>query len=642
MSFAWPTVLFLLIVPAALLAWELTHQRRTAAAARPKILRAEAGARSLKLSEFAASPTSAVGGGPRVWLAIGLALATIALARPQWGRLEEPVFDQSREILLAVDLSRSMLTADIKPSRLERGKLLIQSLLEKLEGERVGLVLFAGTAFLQSPLSADYEILREFLPALGPDFLPEGGTNYGALLETAIQAFSATNSADRFLVVLSDGEATDDDWRSRLDEVKDKNIRVISLGVGTAGGALIPDGAGGLVKDDRGAVVLSKLEVATLQELAQKTDGVYRDASSWVDVAALVNETIEAGRKGEFVEKNTIRLVERFQWPLALGLWCLFVSFCYEFPVRPRPRDIRLAAVSPPRRSGGVGGGATHAALALFILLGASLYPVSGFAAVSLGTQPTAAGSPDPTSVASAGATAAKPEPTPLAKIVGRLSSLATPTGRDWAELGRETVTWGSKLLSAQQTVPEGPVRDALAATELGERLDPKTADWPKLREELEALLQKSDEQKEQEQQQEKNDEQQKQDQDKQKQDQEKSDSKKEQDPSGEPQDQQKQDPQKQDDPAQKNESPADQKPPGESAFGDMDKKEEPPPPPEENTQKVGGAPDVPQEQKEQTDPALALPLQKLDQLRDQDSPAELFQMMEGEKKASKKTGKDW
>jgi Ca-activated chloride channel family protein len=82
------------------------------------------------------------------------------------------VFDQSREILLAVDLSRSMLTPDVKPSRLDRTKLLIQSLLEKLGGERVGLVVFAGTSFLQAPLSADYEILREFLPALGPDFLP--------------------------------------------------------------------------------------------------------------------------------------------------------------------------------------------------------------------------------------------------------------------------------------------------------------------------------------------------------------------------------------------------------------------------------------------------------------------------------------
>ena len=236
-----------------------------------------------------------------------------------------------------------MLAQDVKPSRLDRAKLLIQSLLEKLQGERVGLVVFSGTAFLQSPLSADYEILREFLPALNPEFLPEGGTNYGALLETSLQAFGASAAADRFLIILSDGEATDDEWKSKSDELKKNGIRVIGLGVGTANGAKIPDGSGGLVKDDRGAVVLSKLESGTLQQLAQETNGAYHDASAWVDLASLVNETIDAGRKGQFVEKNTVRLVERFQWPLAFGLWCLFVSFCYEFPVRPKPREIHLA-----------------------------------------------------------------------------------------------------------------------------------------------------------------------------------------------------------------------------------------------------------------------------------------------------------
>src|SRR6185503_15254612 len=171
---------------------------------------------------------------PRAWLCAGLMLAVIALARPQWGRLEEPVFDQSREILLAIDLSRSMLTPDVRPTRLDRAKLLIQSLLEKL----------AGASFLQSPLSADYEILREFLPALNPDFLPEGGSNYGALIETSLQAFGASGSADRFLVILSDGEATDEDWKSRLDDLKKKGIRVIGLGVGTTSGGMIPDSNG--------------------------------------------------------------------------------------------------------------------------------------------------------------------------------------------------------------------------------------------------------------------------------------------------------------------------------------------------------------------------------------------------------------
>ncbi|MCC7196536.1 MAG: VWA domain-containing protein, partial [Gemmatimonadaceae bacterium] len=170
-------MLWLLAAPLALIAWELRHRRRIEAVTRPKILRAEAGPNSLQVVDAGRAAGAAAGFHPRFWLCAGLFLAVVALARPQWGRLEEPVFDQAREILLAIDLSRSMLTPDVKPSRLARTKLLIQSLLEKLSGERVGLVVFSGTSFLQAPLSADYEILREFLPALGPDFLPEGGTN---------------------------------------------------------------------------------------------------------------------------------------------------------------------------------------------------------------------------------------------------------------------------------------------------------------------------------------------------------------------------------------------------------------------------------------------------------------------------------
>jgi Ca-activated chloride channel family protein len=629
MSFAWPHVFWLLIAPAALLWWELTHQRRAAAVGRPKILRAEAGPRSLVLADRQSSTPRGIR--PRIWLCVGLALTLAALARPQWGRLEEPVFDQSREILLAIDLSRSMLTPDVKPSRLDRTKLLIQSLLEKLAGERVGLVVFSGTAFLQSPLSADYEILREFLPALNPGFLPEGGTNYGALIEAALQAFGASGAADRFLVILSDGEATDDEWKSRGDELAKKNIRVIGLGVGTTAGGMIPDGSGQFVKDERGAVVLSKLESATLQQLAQQTNGVYRDASAWVDVASLVNETIEKGRKGQFVEKNTIRLVERFQWPLALGLWCLIASFCYEFPVRPRPRDVRL---SPSKSDPGIRKPETAkfaVTLGLGLFVATLAFPPLGVAAVSLGKQPPAtpqAAAPTP------------PEPSPLAKIVSRLAGAETRTGRDWAELGRETATWGSRLQSEKQPVPEGPVRDALSAVELGSKLEPKATDWAKLREELEALLKKpEDEQQQQQDKPDKNDQQQ--DQDQQKQD--KKTEQKKQDKSGQsqssPQDQKDSDKQEQ---SQKQESkPPEQKPAGESAFGDMNKKEEPPPPPQ-NSQKVGGAPEKPEQAPEPVDPSLALPMQKLEQLRNQDSPAQLFQLMEGDKKPAKKSGKDW
>jgi Ca-activated chloride channel family protein len=637
MTFATPQLLWLLLAPVALLVWELTHRRRSASLTRPKILRAEAGASGLRLSALSSQLSAASSSArPRYWLTLGLALAITALARPQYGRLEEPVFDQSREILLAIDLSRSMLAPDVKPSRLERAKLLIQSLLEKLEGERVGLVVFAGTSFLQSPLSADYEILREFLPALGPEFLPQGGSNYGALLDASIQAFSSTNAADRFLVILSDGEATDEDWKKRTDELKKKNIRVLGLGIGTPGGAMIPDGTGGFIKDERGAVVLSKLESTTLQELATATGGVYRDASGWLDLAGLVKETVEAGQKGQFLEKNTIRLAERFQWPLALGLWCLLVSFYAELPVRPRPRDIKLTPhpqPTPPSAPRPLATAVVSLALCALVL------------------GPWALGITPAKPSASAPADTPAPASDALAKIIGRVAAAETRTARDWAELGRETVTWGGRLQSEQQQIPEGPVRDALAAVDAGAKLDPKTADWPKLREELAALLKQSEDQKQDQQKQDEKDQQDQkdkqdqkdqQDKDQKNQDQKKSDK---QDPSKDQKDsqQEKSDEQKKQDQQQQDKD--DQAKQGESAFGDMKKNEPPPPAPPEDpgTQKVGGQPEKKESEQQPADPSLALPLQKLEQLRNQDSPAHLFQLMEGDKKSAPKTkGKDW
>jgi len=361
MSFYWPHLLWLLAIPLVLALAALVRRVRVTPAAHPKILHATAAARTLRLDPdtHSGNPQSEIrnpkSAKPRLFLILGLSLAILALARPQWGRIEVPVFDQSREILIALDLSRSMLSPDVKPDRLDRARLLISSLLDKLKGERVGLIIFSGTAFLQSPLSADYEILREFLPQLNTTYLPEGGTNYRALLQTALDSFRATDTAggaDRYLIILSDGEATDDNWQPLVDQLKAKNIRVIALGVGTADGWMIPDGTGGYVKDDRGAVVRSKLNPATLQDLATTTKGRYTDASSWVDIAQLIDSTVATGRKGEFREENRIRLAERYQWPLAVALLLLALSYWREFPVRPKPRDLRPAITPKPATEG--------------------------------------------------------------------------------------------------------------------------------------------------------------------------------------------------------------------------------------------------------------------------------------------------
>lgn len=595
MTFAWPFLLWLLIVPAVWLAWEFARPRRASSTEHPNILQAEAGMRSVEIRERESRPEG-LGSQSRVrgWLALGLAFGIVGLARPQWGWVDEPVFDQSREVIVALDLSRSMMTADVKPSRLERAKLLIQSLLDRLVGERIGMVVFSGTAFLQSPLSADYEILREFLPSLGPDFMPEGGTNYGALIDTAADAFGTGPGADRFLIILSDGEATDDNWRSHVRRLTDKGIRVIGLGVGTAAGALIPDGSGGYVKDDRGAIVMSKLESDTLRELADKTGGVYRDASTWVDLAQVIRSTVDAGQKGRFVEKNTIRYVERFQWALAPALLCLFISFWREFPVRPKPRHIRLGAAAAS-------------------LLCAIFFPTLARAAAKTESAPLP------------GAL--------LGRIVARMSAQNSSSARDWSELATETATWGEQLQSAGQRVPEGPVHDGLAAVDSGSALDPRAADWEKLRSRLEALLRKPEDKKEQQQQQ------------NQKQDQSKS--RQSQQNQGSPQQNQKQDqPQNgsQSNPqsspkSEPNQAPS-SPPPDSSGFGKM---KPPAQPPQSGTQQVGGAPEHKRPDPAEADPALAAPLQKLEQVRAQDSPAELYQMIENnEPHPAPKQGKNW
>ena len=598
MSFHSPHLLWLLVPLLLLFSWELARHTARAATHWPNIARAWAGAFEVSLG---AKHTTAETR-PRLWLWFGLTLCLIALARPQWGLIEEQVFDQSREVLIAVDLSRSMLAADVKPSRLDRSKLLIQSLLDGLKGERVGLVLFAGTAFLQSPLSSDYEILREFLPAMNPDYLPEGGSNYKAMLETSIQAFG-TSTADRYLIVLSDGESTDEDWKSLTDGLKQKGIRVIGLGVGTTAGSFITDAAGGFIKDERGAVVLSRLNSATLQELAQVTGGAYTDASAWVDLAGLLKKTVEAGRKGEFSEKNAARLMERYQWFLAPGVLLLLISFWAEFPVRPRERALPLG----PTRGRSITQ-VTAALLIIFLVM-----------------------APSPSADAAEGSqdTLAKP----LVTAVARLAENNALAASDCAELAQTTITYGQRVKTAQQHPAENVVRDALQAVDLGEKLERKAADWPHLRQELEALLKKEEPPPE---------DKKPQDQDKKKQDQtQKQEQQKDQ---SSQQDQQKSDQQKSD------QSPPAEPPPAKDkdAFGNMqeqknqppEKKPTPPPPPP-GTQKVGGQQDKKPDNQLQ-DPELAMPLQKLEQVRNQDSPAKLQQLMQGQPQKPKAKGKDW
>jgi len=590
MRFAWPYVLLLLLVPSLLLLRNLLRRARgPQEGGRSRILAATTEGNSLQVTQTASA-------GPRrrslrLWTLLSAMLAILALARPQWGVIEDPVFEQSREILIGLDLSRSMQADDTKPSRLSRAKLLVQSLLERLQGERVGLVVFSGTAFLQSPLSTDYEILQDLLPDLGPDFLPEGGTAYRALLKTSLDAFSTTSNADRFLVILSDGEALDDDWKPLIASLKERNVRVISLGVGTTQGAMIPDGSGGLVKDERGAAVLSRLEPATLQELASATNGTYRDASTWIDVSALIRETVEKGQQGAFVEKRSVRHEERYQWPLAASLLCALVALLLEFPVRIRPRHLGRHARSAAT---------TTAALGLLLL---------GLPQQRLQAEDT-------------------PQEPALIGTVRSLSEKDRLVEADCARLSNETLAWGKGLRESGQPIPPGAVRDGIDAVNLGASLNPKSADWPTLRKNLEALLAAKDKPKQ------KPEEKQEQKQEP-KQQQDKEQSKPESQDKNEQQQQQQQQQQE----SRQDESKQSQ----QKAFDNMQKAQQPTPP--EEMQTVGGP-----DEKKPTDPqdsSMLIPLERLKKVKEQDSPGHLFEMMDKEGKErktspSKSPKKNW
>ena len=612
MTFAWPLVLWLLLCPAVMLGLELRRRRRQPDSAHPHILRAEAAATRVDLVE---GGSDLPGAKPRLWLWLGVSLGIVALARPQWGRLDEPVFEQSREILIAMDLSRSMLTPDVKPSRLERSKLLVQSLLDRLQGERVGLVVFSGTAFLQSPMSADYEILREFLPALGPDFLPEGGTNYKDLLQTSIDAFGSSAAADRFLIILSDGEATDDDWKDQISVLQKKGIKVIGLGVGTKEGSMIPDGSGGFLKDETGAVVKSHLESETLRQLATATGGIYTDASRWVDLASLVHSTVDEGKKGRFTEHNSVRLAERFQWALAPALCLLLISFWRELPVMPKPRKVTLT------RAGSSGVLAACVSLAFAMELRAADAPTSADT---------------------------------LGKMIARVSAADNRSALDWSEIAHQTVDWGNHIQSQHQPVPEGPVHDALAAVGLGRAIDPNATNWDKVQEQLNELLKKAEPTPPpksptpppQQQNQNSN------------QDSKPQDPKKQPTPPPSKDSSQKQSPKdeaskpqeggQQGDAGQRpgEPKPPQGKPPGSSAFGDLSPKDKPQhdSQPSTPTQKVGGTREKEPYDPAKADPSLAIPLEKLDQAKTQDQPSELYSLIRRGEPAPPpdKKGKNW
>jgi Ca-activated chloride channel family protein len=252
-----------------------------------------------------------------------------ALAGPLYGFKWQKVEQRGIDMIIALDCSRSMLATDIQPTRLDRAKREIYDLLAMLEGDRIGLAAFSGTAFLQCPLTLDYHAFYLFLDVLTPDYLPVGGTDLAAAVRTAVDGFDPQSSAEKAIILITDGENTGpEDPLEAVREAKDKGVTVFCIGVGSEQGVPIPAAEGGFTKDDGGQIVLSRLDETLLSRMATTTGGTYvRSVAGDMDLDTIYRDHIRANLEQTLVEGGRKQVwANRFQWPLALAVLLLMVA----------------------------------------------------------------------------------------------------------------------------------------------------------------------------------------------------------------------------------------------------------------------------------------------------------------------------
>jgi Ca-activated chloride channel family protein len=267
----------------------------------------------------------------RILFACSIGLIFIALARPEWGFHWEEQKRRGIDILFAIDTSKSMLTQDVNPDRLTRAKLAITDLVKKLDGDRVGLIAFAGDAFLQAPLTTDYDAFQESLDAIDVGVIPRGGTDISSAIQEAQAAFGQETANRKILVLLTDGEDLEAKGIDAARNAAKDGMTIYTVGVGSSAGGLIPvPGANGgtdFLKDASGQFVKSHLDENTLKQIAQVTGGLYEPlGQQGQGLVTLYNRALAPLPKQDLASRTQKVYDERFQWPLALGLVCLLAS----------------------------------------------------------------------------------------------------------------------------------------------------------------------------------------------------------------------------------------------------------------------------------------------------------------------------
>ena len=322
MKFAQPLWLLAGLMACAALAW---RYRRFDARQRAELTQF---ASASLVAQLTASVSPARRSFKRALVIAGVACLAVALARPLAGFRWEETRRKGLDLMFAVDTSKSMLAQDAKPDRLTRAKMAVEDLLARLDGDRVGLVAFAGNAFLQCPLTLDYDAFRQSLDALDTKIIPRGGTDIAAAIRETTAALEGNGNNERILVLLTDGEDLEGSALDAARAAAKNGLKIFTVGVGSTSGELIPvedeTGATQFLKDASGQFVKSHLDEAMLKQIAEATGAIYQPLGQQAQGLEMIySQGLAKFTRHELASRMQKVYLERFQWPLALGLLCL-------------------------------------------------------------------------------------------------------------------------------------------------------------------------------------------------------------------------------------------------------------------------------------------------------------------------------
>jgi Ca-activated chloride channel homolog len=259
-----------------------------------------------------------------------IAAVTIVLARPQFGSKLEEVKKQGVEVIIALDVSNSMLAGDIQPDRLTRAKQALTRLIDNLDNDRIGLIVFAGDAYTQIPITTDYISATMFLNAIGPDMVPKQGTAIGAAIDLGMRSFSPGEGKSKAMIIITDGENHEDDPVSKAAEAAKAGIVIHTIGIGSADGVPVPmtvNGRKEFLKDIDGNTVVSKLDEDLLKKIAIATGGSYvRASNSSIGLDQIFGE-IRRMKKQEMESKMYTEYNDQFQIFAAISIIFLLLEF---------------------------------------------------------------------------------------------------------------------------------------------------------------------------------------------------------------------------------------------------------------------------------------------------------------------------